>query len=83
MEYGYSNVNSAKQERRDAYGNVAGSYTYVDASGAPRHVSYVADELGFRLTAANNLPLPVADTPAVANARLAHFDALNKANLLH
>lgn len=55
--YGYSNPNSAKTGQRDAYGNVVGSYSYVDGTGYPKHVSYVADDFGFRITAANNLPV--------------------------
>ncbi len=57
VAYGYSNPNSAKTEQRDAYGNVVGSYSYVDGTGFPKHVSYVADDFGFRITAANNLPV--------------------------
>ena len=56
--YGYNNPNSAKEERRDAHGNVVGSYSYVDATGIPKHLSYVADDYGFRVTATNALPLP-------------------------
>ena len=76
--YGYSNPNSAKQESRDANGVVRGAYSYVDANGIPRRVAYVADAYGFRLVpeATNALP---ADTPEVAGARLAHFDALRHA----
>jgi len=55
--YGYNNPNSAKAEQRDHFGNVIGSYSYVDGTGLPKHVSYVADDFGFRLTAANNLPI--------------------------
>ena len=55
--YGYENINSAKQEQRDAYGNVIGSYSYNDATGYPKYVSYVADDFGFRVTSANNLPV--------------------------
>ena len=76
VEYGYSNINSAKKESRDHYGNVAGAYSYVDSTGIPKTVSYIADAYGFRLTGANNLPAPTADTPEVAYARQAHFDAL-------
>ena len=61
VNYGYSNPNSQKTEQRDAYGNVMGSYSYNDGTGYPKHVSYVADNFGFRITAANNLPVaPVA-----------------------
>jgi len=58
--YGYSNVNSAKNEQRDALGNVIGSYSYLDGTGYPKHVAYSADEFGFRITNANNFPLAVA-----------------------
>ena len=60
VEYGYSNANSAKQERRDAYGNVIGRYSYDDGTGYPKHVSYIADDFGFRITSANNLPVASA-----------------------
>ena len=55
--YGYSNPNSAKSEQRDAYGNVMGYCSYVDDTGYPKHVSYVADDFGFRITNANNFPV--------------------------
>merc|ERR1719219_2267267 len=55
--YGYSNINSAKQEVGNAYTGVAGSYQYVDANGIPQRVDYVADDLGFRITGATNLPV--------------------------
>merc|ERR1711971_113110 len=58
--YGYSNVNSAKNEQRDALGNVIGSYSYLDGTGHPKHVAYSADKFGFRITKANNFPLAVA-----------------------
>jgi len=57
--YGYSNANSAKTEQRDVYGNVIGSYSYVDGTGLPKHVAYIADDFGFRVTSANNLPIAV------------------------
>jgi len=61
VNYGYSNPNSAKSEQRDAYGNVMGHYSYVDDTGYPKHVSYVADDFGFRIVNANNFPVaPVA-----------------------
>jgi len=58
--YGYSHPNSAKTEQRDVYGNVMGSYSYVDGTGLPKHVAYVADDFGFRVTSANNLPIAAA-----------------------
>jgi hypothetical protein len=58
VAYGYNNPNSAKEERRDAHGNVVGQYSYVDASGVPKYLSYIADDYGFRVTSTNALPLP-------------------------
>lgn len=55
--YGYNHPNSAKKEQRDYLGNVQGMYSYNDGTGFPKHVSYVADRYGFRVTAANNLPV--------------------------
>eukprot|EP00096_Caligus_rogercresseyi_P014787 TRINITY_DN7273_c0_g1_i1.p1 TRINITY_DN7273_c0_g1~~TRINITY_DN7273_c0_g1_i1.p1 ORF type:complete len:167 (-),score=29.99 TRINITY_DN7273_c0_g1_i1:39-539(-) len=72
VNFGYSNENSAQEESRDEYGNVVGSYSYVDPSGQTRHVSYVADEGGFRVTSSNNLP---EETPEVASAKAVHFEA--------
>ena len=60
VNYGYSNINSAKQEVGNAYGGVAGSYSYVDPNGEIQRVDYIADALGFRVKGTN---LPVA--PAV------------------
>lgn len=52
-EYGYNNINSAKQERGNALGGVEGSYSYVDGHGLPQQVNYVADALGFRVSGSN------------------------------
>merc|ERR1711994_724781 len=78
LNYGYSNINSAKQEVGNTYGGVQGAYSYVDANGELQRVEYVADDLGFRV-ADSRLPLapvfnpepPVApeDTPEVKAAR--------------
>jgi len=89
--FGYSNINSAKQESGNAYGGVTGSYTYADEAGV-HNVNYVADHLGFRVTS-DNLPVapanlavapvhvaePVMDTPAVVEAKAAFFKAYNAA----
>ena len=63
VSYGYKNPNSAKDEKRDSYGNVVGSYSYVDATGIPKHLSYVADDYGYRVTATNALPVGPAPAP--------------------
>jgi len=60
--FGYSNVNSARQETR-SNGAVTGSYSYVDEAGVHTR-NYVADAFGFRVTGDN---LPVA--PLVAHRR--------------
>merc|ERR1712088_331618 len=48
-QYGYSNLNSAKHEIGNAFGQKSGSYQYVDPTGTLQTVTYVADELGFRV----------------------------------
>merc|ERR1711990_1027531 len=96
LNYGYSNINSAKQEVGNTYGGVQGAYSYVDANGDLQRVEYVADDLGFRV-ADSRLPvapvydgvapvfnpkLPVApeDTPEVKAAKAAHMKALQAAS---
>jgi len=49
-EYGYANINSAKHEAGNVHTGVSGSYSYRDAFGIERSLSYVADGLGFRVT---------------------------------
>merc|ERR1711874_925439 len=63
-QYGYSNLNSAKHEIGNAFGQKSGSYQYVDPAGKLQTVTYVADELGFRVVDSR---LPVAP---VHNAEL-------------
>merc|ERR1719315_389023 len=61
LNYGYSNLNSAKQEIGNTYGGVNGGYSYVDANGKLQQVTYVADAAGFRV-ADSRLPVaPVYD----------------------
>merc|ERR1712021_88523 len=55
--YGYANLNSAKQEIGNTYGGVTGGYQYVDANGELQQVRYVADGAGFRV---EDSRLPVA-----------------------
>merc|ERR1711937_867638 len=66
-QYGYSNLNSAKHEIGNAFGQKSGSYQYVDPNGKLQTVTYVADELGFRtsdsrlpVAPVHNAELPVA-----------------------
>merc|ERR1712055_1011090 len=61
LNYGYSNLNSAKQEAGNTYGGVNGGYSYLDSNGVLQQVSYVADAAGFRV-ADSRLPVaPVYD----------------------
>merc|ERR1712123_419859 len=86
LNYGYANLNSAKQETGNTYAGVTGGYSYVDANGQLQKVEYIADGAGFRV-ADSRLPvfnpdLPVAPvytvvaTPEVAEAKAAHAAAL-------
>merc|ERR1712059_25855 len=48
--YGYQNINNAAEQHGSAYGNgVQGSYSFRDEAGI-HTVSYVADDLGYRVT---------------------------------
>lgn len=57
--YGYSYPGAAASNVRDAAGNMAGSYSYIDSTGKLNQVNYVADAMGFRVVA-NNLPVAPA-----------------------
>merc|ERR1719283_470516 len=56
LNYGYANLNSAKQEVGNTYGGVTGGYSYVDANGQLQRVEYIADGAGFRV-ADSRLPV--------------------------
>merc|ERR1719341_1285222 len=89
--FGYSGGPSNRAETRDAYGNVRGSYNYIDSNGQTQTQHYVADHLGFRVSG-TNMPVgpdapavlalaghePVQDTPEVAAAKV-EFQALYEA----
>ena len=63
FEFGYSNPNSARTEKGDAdTGTVSGSYSYLDGHGLRQKIDYVADDNGYRVTAATNgagVPIPI------------------------
>ena len=61
LNYGYSNLNSAKQEAGNTYGGVSGAYSYVDATGVLQLVRYVADDAGFRVVDSRLPVAPVFD----------------------
>ncbi|XP_064103711.1 uncharacterized protein LOC135213616 isoform X2 [Macrobrachium nipponense] len=58
--FGYNTGDSSRDETRDAYGHVRGSYSYVDANGEVQIQHYVADDKGFRVTG-TNLPVHATD----------------------
>ncbi|XP_049951225.1 cuticle protein-like [Schistocerca serialis cubense] len=68
--------NQGRVESKSLDGAVRGAYSYVDPTGKLVNVQYVADDNGFRVVGANNLPearssapAPVSDTPEVVAAR--------------
>ena len=78
-QFGYADPYSNRAESKDIDGVVVGSYNYIDETGLPQTVQYVADEKGFHVTGStipvHNLehPVPVQDTPEVVAAREAHL----------
>jgi len=63
FSFGYQNINSARQETKDAFGVTRGSYQYVDANNVVQTVHYTADDInGFRV-AATNVPVAPAAAP--------------------
>merc|ERR1712018_975613 len=93
FSFGHQDINSAKVESRDAFGNVRGSYQYVDANGIVQTVNYIADPVnGFRVEATNLpvgpsvpevvplvAPVPVEETPEVAAACAEHLKLVAEA----
>eukprot|EP00092_Neocalanus_flemingeri_P019193 GFUD01020792.1.p1 GENE.GFUD01020792.1~~GFUD01020792.1.p1 ORF type:complete len:769 (+),score=201.03 GFUD01020792.1:62-2308(+) len=83
--FGYNDPNSVRQEVKTADGVVRGAYRYVDTNGIVQTVEYIADAAGFRVAGTNlpvgvvELPVPVQDTPEVAAAKQAHFEAFGAA----
>ncbi|KAK2716084.1 uncharacterized protein LOC136043943 [Artemia franciscana] len=84
--YGYAHPGQSKAEFRDAFGNVVGSYSYIDANNKEVVVNYVSDANGFRVVS-NNLPVAamaneqeqVQETPEVIEAKRQHFAAIAEA----
>ncbi|XP_071536852.1 uncharacterized protein [Panulirus ornatus] len=81
--FGYNAGFNARAEMRDAFGNVRGSYNYLDADGKVQTQHYVADALGYRVSGTNlpEAPAPAVPeyTPEVAAARAAHQAAHSEA----
>ena len=80
-----------RSELKTVDGSVRGLYGYVDPNGKLVNVHYVADDNGFRVVGANNLPEapsvpaevnspePVKDTPEVVAARAAFQKSYDEA----
>merc|ERR1712106_1310297 len=70
---------------KTADGVVRGAYRYIDTNGVVQTVEYIADAAGFRVAGTNlpvasaALPVAVQDTPEVAAAKQAHFEAVGAA----
>merc|ERR1712014_404984 len=72
--YGYQNINNAAQQRGNAYGGVEGSYSFVDQAG--RHtVSYIADDLGYRITGRSKRSAQIAYAGAALPTAVAGYAA--------
>ncbi|XP_068235040.1 uncharacterized protein [Palaemon carinicauda] len=80
VNYGFSHPGQAKNEVRDANGQVAGAYSYVDSDDQVVRVRYTAGEDGFQVVS-NNLPIAPIDTPEVLAAKLQFVEAYNAASL--
>lgn len=93
--YGYAYPGQAHTTTRDAFGNQAGSYAYINAEGKEVRASYVADHNGFRVLS-NDLPVApvfngvapidngvapaaVQDTPEVVAAKAEFFKSFSAA----
>ena len=79
-EFGYADNNGERNEARDIYGVVTGSFNYVDDAGLAQTVRYKADKGGFQVldttvpvVAPISGPQPVQYTPEVLAAREAHL----------
>jgi len=90
--FGHAHAGQAHAAVRDAFGNVRGSYAYINPDGKEIRVEYTAGHGGFQV-ASNALPVapvdtnnpvvanlvapsPVQDTPEVVEARANHAKAV-------
>jgi hypothetical protein len=72
FNYGYQDVNSAKEEIHTPDGVTRGSYSYVDANGLLQRVDYIADPInGFRVAGTN---IPVGPGPVISAGPVAVVD---------
>ncbi|KAB0799205.1 hypothetical protein PPYR_07085 [Photinus pyralis] len=70
----------ARAESRDSYGNVVGAFSYIDANGVLRETQFTSGVDGYQ-PISDDIPIPVVDTPEVAQAKFAHLAVLHAAYL--
>ncbi|KAK7070148.1 hypothetical protein SK128_023123 [Halocaridina rubra] len=58
--FGFRGGDLARTETRDAFGNVRGSYDYIDSEGKLQTQHYIADKNGFRVIGSNLPQAPEA-----------------------
>lgn len=89
VNYGFTHPGQSKNEIRDALGNVAGIYTYIDNDNKPIHVEYTAGVDGFQVKSnalpvgyiASQTPEPIAILPEDAPTELNDAETYNAASV--
>lgn len=69
--FGFTGGDLGRYETRDAYGNVQGSYNYIDSEGKLQTQHYVADEMGFRVIGTNLPKSPQVAATATDTTKVA------------
>ncbi|KAK5643521.1 hypothetical protein RI129_007366 [Pyrocoelia pectoralis] len=70
----------SRVENRDAFGNVDGGFSYYDDLGILRETRFTSGTHGVHAVG-TDIPVPVQDTPEVAQAKAEHLSVLNAAYL--
>jgi len=66
--FGYATADGQTRQESGHGGAVQGSYSYIDANGDHRHVSYVADAFGYRPVGDTGIDRGTATKQAAINA---------------
>ncbi|KAK4886286.1 hypothetical protein RN001_002557 [Aquatica leii] len=74
-DFKYAVPGITRAENRDFLGNVVGAFSYVDTNGILRETQYTAGVDGYHAFGPD-IPVPVEDTPDVAQAKLEHLSKL-------
>ncbi|KAK4886285.1 hypothetical protein RN001_002556 [Aquatica leii] len=67
-------------EHRDVFGNVNGAFSYIDPYGIVRQTQFTSGAHGVHAVG-TDIPVPVPDTPEVAQAKAEHLAILHAAYL--